>query len=79
MKQKQLTASYEMTNCITGSKHWYYVIRKEAGVTREQIIERFKYQLAHFPAYQDKNFYVSSDIIVTDYRGYQVEEIKVNL
>lgn len=79
MKQKQLTAHYEMTNAITGSKHWYYVIRKKAGFTREQIYEKFLFDLKHFPAYKDKQFYVSSDIIIMDYRGYQIDEIKVKL
>lgn len=76
---KQLTASYEMTNTITGAKQWYYVIRKKAGFTREQIYQKFLADIKGFPAYQNNVMYVSSDIIITDYRGYQIEEIKVKL
>lgn len=75
---KKVTASYEMTNSITGSRQWYYVVRRQIA-SREQIETKFKAELNAFPAYQSKQTYVSSPIIVTDYRGFQIEEIKVNI
>lgn len=78
-RKKQITAHYEMTDSITGSKHQYYVIRKRAGFTSEHIYEKFLNDLKNFPAYQEKLFYVSSPIIILNNKGHQIDEIKVNL
>lgn len=76
---KQLTASYQMTNAITGSKHWYNVIKKKSGVTRNKIQEKFWKDINNFPAYVNGIFYISSDILITDYKGRLVDEISVTV
>jgi hypothetical protein len=75
--KNQLTATYEMTNVKTGTKHFYNVIRKKKGFTNDQILKKFNDDLQNFCAFKDGLFILSSDIIVTDYRNKLVNVIKV--
>lgn len=77
--ENKLTASYEMTNAITGSRHWYNVIKKKAGVSRDEIQKKFWQDLNAFPAYVEGLFYVSSSILITDYRGRLIDEIDLTV
>lgn len=77
MAQKKLTATYEMTNIKTGTKHSYFVIRREKGYSKTDILNKFERHLNDFPAYKSGLFAVSSDIIVSDYKNTILYEIKV--